>query len=102
MPDLLEETEATVNCEVAAREFPRGGLQRLTVRRRLALSAARVLTRCFGPRQKDAFGILMYHRITDSVPGFSPPTWNVPPAIFERQLRGLLRRGWRPLRLRTA
>ncbi len=36
----------------------------------------------------------MYHRIADRVPGHPPPTWNVTPARFAWQLRGLLSRGF--------
>lgn len=49
----------------------------------------------FGPRQDQAVGILMYHRVADPIPGIAPPTWNVPPARFAAQLEGLLARGWR-------
>ena len=49
----------------------------------------------FGPRGTQAVGILMYHRITDEIPGVPAPTWNVPPARFAAQLEGLLARGWR-------
>jgi len=49
---------------------------------------------CFGPRLTQAVGILMYHRITEEIPGVPPPTWNVPPARFAAQLEGLLARGW--------
>ncbi len=48
----------------------------------------------FGPPREDAFGILMYHRIADQPAGYAPLTWNVSPRRFERQIRGLLRRGF--------
>lgn len=48
----------------------------------------------FGPRLAQAVGILMYHRVTDAVPGVAPPTWNVPPSRLAAQLEGLLARGW--------
>jgi peptidoglycan/xylan/chitin deacetylase (PgdA/CDA1 family) len=48
----------------------------------------------FGPRLTQAVGILMYHRVTEAIPGVAPPTWNVPPAQFAAQLEGLLARGW--------
>jgi peptidoglycan/xylan/chitin deacetylase (PgdA/CDA1 family) len=36
----------------------------------------------------------MYHRVVDPPKGRPKPTWNVPPERFEKQLRGLLARGW--------
>lgn len=47
----------------------------------------------------EALGILMYHRVTPKPKGLADPTWNVAPERFEQQLRGLLRRGFCPLRL---
>ena len=44
-------------------------------------------------------GVLMYHRFADPVPGLPAPTWNVPPAKLRRQLRGLLKLGFKPARL---
>ncbi|MEM1062268.1 MAG: polysaccharide deacetylase family protein [Planctomycetota bacterium] len=56
------------------------------------------LNRVFGPCG-EGFGILMYHRVA-RVPVEGPhPTWNVTPARFERQISGLLDRGWTPLSL---
>lgn len=46
------------------------------------------------------FGILMYHRVTDLVPGQPEPTWNVTPARFREQLTGLLQRGFQAWPLR--
>lgn len=48
-----------------------------------------------------ACGILMYHRVTPAPADLPQPTWSVSPQRFEQQLRGLLRRGFRPLRLST-
>ncbi|GAB4140289.1 MAG: hypothetical protein Tsb009_09560 [Planctomycetaceae bacterium] len=48
----------------------------------------------------NGFGILMYHRITDIIPGKPTPTWNVTPKRFYAQLRGLLSRGYTPRALR--
>lgn len=48
----------------------------------------------FGPCSREAFGILMYHRVTDVIIGQPRPTWNVTPAQLEEQLSGLLRRGF--------
>lgn len=52
------------------------------------------LHRTLGPRTKGAFGILMYHRVSDEYPGTSSPTINVTPARLEQQLAGLLSRGF--------
>ncbi len=53
-----------------------------------------------GEAKLDKFGILMYHRVTPRVAGVDPPTWNVPPQQFRRQLTGLLSRGYRAWPLR--
>jgi peptidoglycan/xylan/chitin deacetylase (PgdA/CDA1 family) len=53
-----------------------------------------------GSRAKRGFGILLYHRVVDPVPGFAPPTWNVTPSIFRAQMEGLLARGFQPWPLR--
>ena len=39
-----------------------------------------------GNRCRDGFGILMYHRVAERVPGVEPPTSNVTPERFRRQL----------------
>jgi peptidoglycan/xylan/chitin deacetylase (PgdA/CDA1 family) len=54
---------------------------------------------CARPRD-DAFGILMYHRFANQPAGHAPLTWNVSPARFEWQIRGLLRRGFEAWPLR--
>jgi peptidoglycan/xylan/chitin deacetylase (PgdA/CDA1 family) len=56
--------------------------------------AAAPLSRLYGPADPAAFGILMYHRVCWPVPGLPKPTWNVTPAKFAAQLRGLLQRGF--------
>ena len=40
-------------------------------------------------RGADGFGILMYHRVARPVTGIQPPTWNVTPERFRRQMAGL-------------
>jgi peptidoglycan/xylan/chitin deacetylase (PgdA/CDA1 family) len=42
----------------------------------------------------EGFGILMYHRIAEHVPGVESPSINVTPAQLRRQLAGLLSRGF--------
>ena len=59
------------------------------------------LHRMFGSRSAGGFGILMYHRVTDARSGVEPPTWNVPPSHFRRQMEGLLSRGYRIRALRS-
>lgn len=61
-----------------------------------ARSVAVALNEVWGPCTRSGFGILMYHRVIDPVSGQPRPTWNVPPARFEEQLSGLLRRGFDP------
>ncbi|HEY8176688.1 MAG TPA: polysaccharide deacetylase family protein [Gemmatimonadaceae bacterium] len=56
----------------------------------------------FGSRSDNAFGILMYHRVTDERAGIPVPTGNVTPARFRDQMEGLLARGYRVWSLRTA
>jgi peptidoglycan/xylan/chitin deacetylase (PgdA/CDA1 family) len=46
-----------------------------------------------------SFGILMYHRVAENVPGIARPTWNVTPEVLRQQLAGLLRLGFQPLPL---
>lgn len=50
----------------------------------------------FGARTRGAFGILMYHRVSDEYPGVGSPTINVTPARLKEQLSGLLARGFTP------
>jgi peptidoglycan/xylan/chitin deacetylase (PgdA/CDA1 family) len=50
----------------------------------------------FGPRTRGAFGILMYHRVSEEYSGVSSPTINVTPARLKAQLAGLLERGFTP------
>ncbi|HUG89368.1 MAG TPA: polysaccharide deacetylase family protein, partial [Planctomycetaceae bacterium] len=66
----------------------------------MALTALRPLQAGFGPRLREAFGILMYHRIAPVTPGVTAPTWNVAPERFGSQLAGLLSRGYRAWPLR--
>jgi len=70
------------------------------LKRRALAGLAGLFNACFGPREQQAFGILMYHRIANPPPGQPKPTWNVPPARFEKQLQGLLARGWQAWPLR--
>jgi hypothetical protein len=81
---------------------PRGEPRRIGWRQRaLARMAVRMNT-LFGPRERQAFGILMYHRVAEPVEGFPTPTWNVPPRLLAAQLTGLLDLGWKPIQLREA
>ena len=65
------------------------------IKERLGVQLAAAFNDLCGPREKSAFGVLMYHRVVDA-PHSSPPTWNVPPERLEQQLSGLLGAGgWR-------
>lgn len=59
---------------------------------------ARALHAAFGDRAGGP-GILCFHRVADPGRSLAPPL-NVPPARFERQLRELMRRGYRVVPLR--
>ncbi len=75
---------------------PRGCERRVGLKERLGLAIAAGLNELFGPLEKRAFGILMYHRVVDPPAGVPRPTWSVPPQLLEAQLSGLLARGWQP------
>jgi peptidoglycan/xylan/chitin deacetylase (PgdA/CDA1 family) len=62
--------------------------------KRVVARAGCGLNRMLGSRAGDRFGILMYHRVADHVPGIEAPTWNVTPAVFRAQMVGLLDRGF--------
>ena len=64
------------------------------MKRRAALHAVHPLRLGLGPRLREAFGILMYHRIAPLAPGVPDPTWNVTPERFRSQLAGLLASGY--------
>ena len=53
-----------------------------------------------GRRFAEAFGILTYHRVAWPVVGSPPPTCNVTPDQFRRQLASLLEQGYEPWALR--
>jgi len=75
----------------------------LWLRRAVMWSSARLaagMQSVWGNRCRDGFGILMYHRVAPHLPGASAPTWNVTPERLERQLTGLLARGFEPWPLR--
>lgn len=75
---------------------PRGRPRQIGWRQRALAQMAVCLNRLFGPRERQAFGILMYHRVAEPVEGFPRPTWNVPPRRLAEQLAGLLDLGWQP------
>lgn len=54
----------------------------------------------YGHPCTDSFGILMYHRVTETVPSVVDPSWNVTPGQFRAQLAGLLARGFQAWPLR--
>lgn len=75
-----------------------GSFRRRTAQRCL-LGGTSVLSH-LGSRTRNAFGILTYHRISDSV-AHDPAMLNVTPARLRKQLAGLLRLGYQPYRLST-
>lgn len=88
--NMLQITEKSItpNVPLGRATALRRGLKRVLA------GGAWLLNECCGPREKQAFGILMYHRVADAVKGKPNPTWNVPPERMEEQLAGLLDRGW--------
>jgi peptidoglycan/xylan/chitin deacetylase (PgdA/CDA1 family) len=104
MTALLEESPLTemidVTPEPAPLPVPRGKPRRVGPKQRVLGQIAALFNDCCGPRETRAVGILMYHRVCDPPPGKPRPTWNVPPKLLERQLRGLLARGWQAWPLR--
>ena len=97
----IDPNQQTIPAEwAAASHVPRGKARQIGTAQRMLAAAATTLSAVFGPRERDSFGILMYHRVTDIIPGIAPPTWNVTPERFEAQLAGLLQRGFRPWPLR--
>jgi peptidoglycan/xylan/chitin deacetylase (PgdA/CDA1 family) len=71
-----------------------------TLAKRAVAGTACGMCQLFGVRARLTSGILMYHRIADRVAGVAPPTMNVTPDAFRRQMTGLLDRGFKPRRLR--
>ena len=100
MPVVLDKPELTDKSPPSAARVPHGLPRPVAPRELAATGLAAVLNDLFGPRERRAFGILMYHRVVNPPPDQPARTWNVPPALFEKQLTGLLDRGWRPLPLR--
>jgi peptidoglycan/xylan/chitin deacetylase (PgdA/CDA1 family) len=80
--------------------IPQGNPVRAGLKQQALSYWAAFLNACFGPREKQAFGILMYHRIAVEPAGRPKPTWNVRPRRLEQQLAGLLARGWQAWPLR--
>jgi len=98
--DESTSSNSTTGAISAALPVPLRMHQRIGLRQRALRKIAATFNSIFGPREKQAFGILMYHRIANPPPGKPKPTWNVPPRLLERQLAGLLRRGWQAWPLR--
>jgi len=78
-----------------APDVPREAARRIGLKERAIIAFEAALNDLFGPLEERAFGILMYHRVASPQPNWPKPTWNVPPWRFEKQLQGLLSRGWR-------
>jgi len=84
----------------ATLDVPRGQPRQVGMPLRALGGFATTMSEMLGPRETSAFGILTYRRVIDPIPGRAPPTRNVPPARFEQQLEGLLRRGFKAWPLR--
>lgn len=72
------------------------GLQRvvLDLGIRCVSELGAMLNRVCGHCERETFGILMYHRVAEPVRGVRPPTINVSPAQFRRQIKGLVEQGF--------
>lgn len=100
MSRLLQQPAPSSRPSSDAPAVPRGRPQPSGLPQRALAGFATTMNELFGPRETAAFGILMYHRVTDTIPGVAEPTWNVSPARFEQQLAGLLQRGFEAWPLR--
>jgi peptidoglycan/xylan/chitin deacetylase (PgdA/CDA1 family) len=98
--DLTQQSPVIAPAEKPHLNVPRGRPRRVSFVERATVGVASVFNDLLGPREAQGFGILMYHRIANPPADKPRPTWNVPPKLFERQLTGLLARGWRPWPLR--
>jgi peptidoglycan/xylan/chitin deacetylase (PgdA/CDA1 family) len=97
MPIVAEEPSVAISPTI-----PRGQPRQIGWKQRALANVAVRLNGLLGPRERQAFGILMYHRVAEPVEGFPPPTWNVTPRQLAEQLGGLLALGWKPVPLREA
>jgi peptidoglycan/xylan/chitin deacetylase (PgdA/CDA1 family) len=87
-------------------DVPRGGAA-VTLRdnvvsliKRAAVDLGCQLHRWTGRRGQGGVGVLMYHRVAEHPSGVDLPTFNVTPAMFRRQIAGLLEHGCQPWPLR--
>jgi peptidoglycan/xylan/chitin deacetylase (PgdA/CDA1 family) len=97
-------SEAAVATSAVFRNVAAGARRRQfgELRNRAVARGMRLLSACSGLRRAGGFGILAYHRATQPPAGVPAPTWNVAPARFRAQMKGLLARGYRPWPLREA
>lgn len=73
---------------------------RRSLRYRAVTMAPTVIRAVLGARWPQAFGILLYHRVTDVPDSPNTPTHNVTPRRFRTQLEGLLQTGYEAWPLR--
>lgn len=102
-PQTLPQTQPAPELLHTPRDLDRGSPAYRRARdwgRRFAAYAGYPLARLCGPRPEQAFGVLMYHRITELTAGTPTPSYNVRPGRFRAQLAGLLRAGYRAWPLR--
>ena len=104
MPDITSESLGVTTAKVGFLEtplrVPQGKPVRAGLKQRAQSGCAAFLNACFGAREKQVFGILMYHRTAPEPAGRPKPTWNVRPKRLDQQLAGLLARGWQAWPLR--
>jgi peptidoglycan/xylan/chitin deacetylase (PgdA/CDA1 family) len=92
--------EAPMTRRFKTKPIVRGARVSMAAARRSTLTLTSGLNRLLGNIDSRPAGILMYHRMSDPVAGFPPPTWNVTPSAFNAQMSGLLKRGFVPCSLR--
>jgi peptidoglycan/xylan/chitin deacetylase (PgdA/CDA1 family) len=95
-PMTLEKNNGLPVCKIAREDPARPPLRRRIKHfgMKAAGQLASALRRLPVQTAKNDFGILIYHRVAPVVPGYAPPTLNVPPQLFREQIVGLLRQGF--------
>jgi peptidoglycan/xylan/chitin deacetylase (PgdA/CDA1 family) len=105
MRRLLETTTTPLPAErhaerALAAVVPRSGPRQAGLQQRALSGVATTFSELLGSRETQAFGIVTYHRVTETLGAVEPPTWNVAPQRFGEQLEGLRQRGFECWRLR--
>jgi peptidoglycan/xylan/chitin deacetylase (PgdA/CDA1 family) len=92
MPSVMSLAQPFSSIHVPA--FPTFARSWSVVKHRVGLWSSGACAQVADCAPDGAFGILMYHRLAERVPGLASPTWNVTPQQFRQQLSGLLERGF--------